>query len=470
MHLHLPSLSISNSSFAQSARLYSFPLFFFYVTLVTRLELLKFLITPETNKNPMNTHYEILIIGGGTAGIMTGANLLQKDKTLKIGLIEPAATHYYQAAWTLVGAGTYDYKKTGKPMAEVIPKGMDWIKDYAISFDPEQNSVATKNSGSITYDFLVVSPGLVMEPSMIEGLEEALGKGNVCSNYTDPEHTFEVLKNFKGGNAVFTQPITPIKCGGAPQKIAYLAADYFRKNKVDANVIFATPGTVIFGVKCVADTLTKVIHRYGIHFRPHYAPVKIDSEKNLITFKWVNKDENQCTLNENNQIHEQLSGDSFIEIPYDMLHIAPPQAAPKFIRESQLVNDAGWLDVDIHTLQHNKYPNIFGIGDVAGLPTAKTGAAIRKQAPIVVDNILKLRETHKLGTMSYNGYSSCPLVTGYGKMVLAEFDYHQNFIPDPKLKQMLIFDSSKEHWRLWMLKKYGLPYLYWNKMLKGIDV
>jgi len=69
--------------------------------------------------------------------------------------------------------------------------------------------------------------------------------------------------------------------------------------------------------------------------------------------------------------------------------------------------------------------------------------------------------------LAYNGYSSCPLVTDYGKMVLAEFDYNNNFVPDPKLKQMLIKDSSKEHWRLWILKKYMLPYLYWNKMLKG---
>jgi len=126
--------------------------------------------------------------------------------------------------------------------------------------------------------------------------------------------------------------------------------------------------------------------------------------------------------------------------------------------------------VDKHTLQHTKYANVFGLGDVAGLPTAKTGAAIRKQVPVVIDNILRLIKSNTLSTKSYNGYSSCPLVTGYGKMVLAEFDYDNNFTPDPKLKQMLVFDSSKEHWRLWILKKFGLPYLYWNKMLKGEDV
>ena len=420
----------------------------------------------------MKSHYQILIIGGGTGGIMTAAQLLKKDKSLKVGLIDPADTHYYQPAWTLVGAGTYDYKKTAKPMAEVMPKGVDWIKDYATGFDAEKNILKTKENGNITYDYLVVAPGLVMEPSMIEGLEDALDKGVVCSNYTDPEHTWEVLKNFKGGNAVFTQPNTPIKCGGAPQKIAYLAADYFRKQGLadKTNVIFATPGSVIFGLKRIANTLNKVINRYGMHFRAFYAPVKIDAEKKIVTFKYVDPDDNECIIKKDNEIKEKLSGESFIEIPYDMLHLAPPQAAPKFIRESKLANEAGWLDVDKATLQHNKYRNVFGVGDVAGLPTAKTGAAIRKQAPVVVDNILQLIDHDKIGAKAYNGYSSCPLVTGYGKMTLAEFDYENNFVPDPKLKRMLVFDSAKEHWRLWILKKYVLPYLYWNKMLKGKEV
>lgn len=420
----------------------------------------------------MKSHYQILIIGGGTAGIMTAARLLKKDSRLDIAIIEPADTHYYQPAWTLVGAGAYKYKKTAKSMASVMPKKVNWIKDFASSFDPENNSVSTKSNGNITYDYLVVAPGLVMEPSMIEGLQEALDKGVVCSNYTNPKHTWEVLKNFKGGNAIFTQPTTPIKCGGAPQKIAYLAADYFKKKGIEttSNVIFATPGSVIFGVKPIRETLMKVIGRYGIHFKPFYAPHKIDAENKLICFRHVAPEENKCVINEDATIGEVSTEDNIIKLPFDMLHIAPPQAAPKFIRTSSLVNDAGWLNVDHHSLQHNKYPNIFGLGDVAALPTAKTGAAIRKQAPVVADNILKLIKNQEASNKEYNGYSSCPLVTGYGKMTLAEFDYKGNFTPDPKLKRMLVFTSAKEHWRLYMFKKFMLPYLYWNKMLKGKDV
>lgn len=418
----------------------------------------------------MKNHYQFLIIGGGTGGIMTAASLQKKRKGLDIAIIEPADTHYYQPAWTLVGAGTYNMENTKRSMASVMPDGVTWIKDFASRLDPENNAVETTTCGTFTYDFLVVSPGLIMAPHLIEGLEEALDKGNVCSNYTNPEHTWDVIKKFKGGNALFTQPTTPIKCGGAPQKIAYLAADYFKKNHIDANVIFATPGGVIFGVKKVADTLNNVIARYGIHFRPHYAPIKIDSANQIVTFQWVNPGGNECVINENNELQEKLSGLSYIDVPYDMLHLAPPQVAPKFVSESPLANEGGWLDVDIHSLQHKRYANVFGLGDVAALPTAKTGAAIRKQVPVLIENLLRLLDHKDLSKKQYNGYSSCPLVTGFGKMVLAEFDYEGNFTPDPKLKQMFVFDSSKEHWRLWMLKKYGLPYLYWNKMLKGQEV
>ncbi|UOB16467.1 NAD(P)/FAD-dependent oxidoreductase [Abyssalbus ytuae] len=420
----------------------------------------------------MKSHYQILIIGGGTGGIMTAAQLLRKKPSLDVGLIEPGDTHYYQPAWTLVGAGTYDFEKTAKPMAEVMPPGVKWIKDYATGFDAKNNTVKTKSSGDLTYDYLVVSPGLVMAPELIEGLPEAMDKGVVCSNYTNPKHTWEVLKNFKGGNAVFTQPTTPIKCGGAPQKIMYLAADYFRKHGLEdkTNVVFATPGTVIFGVKKIKKTLTKVLDRYGIHFKPYYAPFKIDADKKIVYFRNIADGESECVVTEDNDLGEKMSGEAIIEMPFDMLHLAPPQAPPKFVRDSDLINETGWMDVDIHSLQHNKYPNIFGIGDVASLPTAKTGAAIRKQVPIVIDNIFKLMQNQEASNKSYNGYSSCPLITGYGKMVLAEFDYDNNFTPDPKLKRMLIMDSSKEHWRLWILKKYVLPYLYWKKMLKGQNV
>lgn len=417
----------------------------------------------------MSKHYNVVIIGAGTGGIMTAAQLKNKKKDLRIAILDPADTHWYQPAWTLVGAGTFDYKKTARPMASVIPAGVDWIQDAVTEIHPDKNSVDTKHNGHYSYDYLVAAPGIQIDEDGLPGLKDALDKGIVVSNYTDPETVWEKIQDFKGGNAIFTQPTTPIKCGGAPQKIMYLADDYWAKTGVKnkTKVVFPTPGSVIFGVPEFAKTLNKIIHRKEIHFKPFYAITKIDAEKKEAHFVNAKPGDNTCTINEGEGLGERLDGSSTFVLPFDFLHIAPPQSAPDFIKKSPLSNGTpgGWIDVDINTLQHMRFPNVFALGDVAALPTAKTGAAIRKQAPVVVANILGLMANDKLGAKKYEGYSSCPLVTGYGKMVLAEFKYNNERDSDPFLSKFV--DTTKENYSMWILKKYGLPYLYWNQMLKG---
>ena len=416
----------------------------------------------------MKNEHDILIIGGGTGGIMAASRFNRLMPELSIGLIEPADTHYYQPAWTLVGANTYNFEKTARPMASLIPEGVTWYKESAKSFDPDGNSVTTDEGNTYGYKYLIASPGIKIDPSLVEGLSETLGKNAVCSVYTDPKYVWEVFKNFKGGTALFTQPTTAIKCGGAPQKIMYLADDAFKQLGVrdKTHIAFATPGRVIFGLKNIAETLTKVVDRKNIQMSYGYRLVAVDGKEKIAWYEMADH-ESYYNTNENVKIIEDGNRKG---IRFDMLHLAPPQTAPDFISDSPLSNEAGWLSVDQYSMQHTKYANIFGVGDACGLPTAKTGAAIRKQIPVVVANIQKLMAGEALSDKKYNGYSSCPLVTGYGKMVLAEFDYDNNFTPDPQLKQMLVFNSDKEHWRLWILKKYILPYLYWNKMMKGKEV
>lgn len=416
-------------------------------------------------------HYQILIIGGGTAGITVAAQLKRRNPALQIGLIEPSEKHYYQPAWTLVGGGAFDFKDTVRDMADYIPKGVDWIKDKATALLPEQNKVETAHSGTFTYDYLIPVPGLVMAPELLPGLTESLGKGVVCSNYTDSEHTWEVLQKFKGGNAVFTQPTTPIKCGGAPQKIMYLAESYFRKQGIrdKTNVFFATPGTVIFGVPEFAKTLTKIIKERNILFQPFFAPSQIDGNKQEITFKYIKPDVDSFEIPSSNPLGEELISPLEVKVHFDLLHLAPPQTAPKFIQESTLAIQEGpgkgWVEVNMHTMQHKRFPNVFCIGDVAHLPTAKTGAAIRKQAPVLVENLLQLIAKGKVGNSSYDGYSSCPIVTDYGKMLLCEFKYDNVKDSDPLITKFV--DTTKEQYSMWLLKKYGLPFMYWNLMLRG---
>lgn len=418
----------------------------------------------------MDKHYQILIIGAGTGGIMVAAQLNKHHPQLKIGIIDPSDTHYYQPAWTLVGAGTYDFEATKKPMQDIIPPKSKWIKDKVTIIEANINTITTQDNGILTYDYLVVAPGLTYNYDLVPGLKEAFEDPNGFANsvYTDPEKVWRDIQQFKGGVALFTQPTTPIKCGGAPQKIMYLAEAAFKKKgtREKTKVVYATNGGVIFGIQPIKETLMKVVNRKNIQLKFGHQLVKIDSKEKIA---WYKLGDNVGGHNENVGV-ETIEKDGLTGIKYDFLHTAPPSIAPNFIRESDLVNESGWMDVDIHTLQSNKYDNVFGLGDVAALPTAKTGAAIRKQVPVVVENIVKLIDNDTELNKGYKGYSSCPLITDYGKMVLAEFDYDGNFTPDPKLKWMLIFDSSKELWRLWLLKKYGLPYLYWKKMMKGEDV
>ncbi len=415
--------------------------------------------------------YDVLIVGGGTGGIMTAAQLRNKNKKLKIGLIEPNKDHWYQPAWTLVGADTYDMESTRRDEASLIPEGVDWIQDYATEFFPESNTVKTKKSGDWVYEYLVLSPGVKMDIDALPGLREALETPYVCSNYINPLKTKEVIKNFKGGNAVFTQPATPIKCGGAPQKAMYLAEEYLRKTGVrdKTNVIFATPGSVIFGVKEFAATLMNIIYKRNINLKTFYNPIRIDAQEKVIYFKYSKPGDNNCIITEDKMIKEEIIGDAEIKMPYDILHLAPPQSPPDYIKSSPFVyqdgQNKGWLNIDIYTLQSNVYPNVFGIGDAAALPTAKTGAAIRKQVPVVVHNILSMINGKVLSDKKYEGYSSCPLVTGYGKMVLAEFKYDNVRDSDPLISKFI--DTTKEQYSMWLLKKYGLPWLYWNIMMKG---
>lgn len=418
-----------------------------------------------------NTHYDVLIIGGGTAGIMTAAQLKRKSKDLRVAIVDPTKDHWYQPAWTLVAADTFNMKDTRRDEASVIPPGVDHIQEAAASFEPENNTVCTQKGTAYTYDHLIVCPGIQLNIDDMPGLREALKTDFVCSNYIDPEKTKRVMQNFKGGVAVFTQPATPIKCGGAPQKAAYLADEFFRRNGVreKTKLVFATPGSVIFGVDPFRAALEDVIRKKGIILKTFYNPSKIDLVKKEIHFKWSKPGDNMCVITEEQGLPEKIEGESTIVMHYDMLHLAPPQSAPDFVRNSPLAYaegpSKGWLEVDINTLQHKRYANIFGLGDAAALPTAKTGAAIRKQAPVVVANILQRFKDGALSKEQYSGYSSCPLVTGYGKMLLAEFKYDNVRDSDPLLSRM--FDTSKPLWSMWILKKYMLPWLYWNKMMKG---
>jgi sulfide:quinone oxidoreductase len=394
-------------------------------------------------------HFKVLILGAGSGGISIAARL--KKYKLNVGIVEPAESHYYQPLWTLVGAGIVQKEKTKKPMGVMIPKGVSWIKDRVQSVDAASKKVTCSSGEQISYDFLVVATGLKLDWQKIKGVEGHLGQNGLCSiyQYEDAEKTAQMIQQFKGGDAIFTMPPVPIKCAGAPQKIMYLAEEIFQKNNVrkDSRVTFSIAGKAIFGVPTFAAALLKVVERKKIDLKFSHKLVEVKANERLAVFE-VTTDTSTET----------------VSMHYDLLHVVPPMSAHDYIRESNLAFTAGpqlgWLKVDQATLQHQDHKNIFGIGDVTGVPNSKTGAAIRKQAPVVVQNLLRVMSGAS-PVAQYDGYSSCPLVTGNGKVILAEFGY------DGKLMPSFPMDMTKERKSMWILKKDLLPPMYWNGMMKG---
>lgn len=390
-------------------------------------------------------HHRVLILGGGSGGISVAARLRRADASLDIGLVEPSETHDYQPLWTLVGAGVFPREASRRREADFVPSNVDWIRERVATIDAEAKMVTTDRGTRISYDYLVVALGIQINWSAVPGLAEGIGSNGICSNYSyeHAPYTWECIRSFRGGTALFTMPGTAVKCGGAPQKIMYLADDHFRKAGVrdKAKVIFATPQKAIFSVDKYRKTLEKVVARKGIDamFRHNLVELRPEAKEAVL---------------ENVDTHEHVT------VAYDMVHVTPPMGPPDVVRESALANEGGWVEVDKHSLQSGKFPEVFAIGDCAGLPTSKTGAAIRKQAPVLVEHLLA---TIRGGASqaSYNGYSSCPVVTGYGKMMLAEFDYDHN------PAESFPFDQSKERYSMWLLKTQVLPRLYWYGMLKG---
>ncbi|ULQ53158.1 NAD(P)/FAD-dependent oxidoreductase [Flavihumibacter fluvii] len=394
---------------------------------------------------------KIIIVGGGNAGLSVAAQLLAKEKDLQISIIEPSEKHYYQPAWTLVGAGIFDINKTVRNEVDFIPSKATWIKDAVESFVPDENKVVCKSGAAYSYDAMVVCPSIQLDWNKIQGCKETLGKNNVSSNYAFDmaPYTWELIKNFKGGTAIFTNPTSPIKCGGAPHKIMYLACDYWRKQGIldKCDVHYLSGAGAIFAVKEYAATLVEVVKKDNI--KTHFSVNVTAIDGTGKTIQYEEKDKEGITVKK--------------ELKFDLCHIVPPQSAPDFIKSSPLAdpkNTYGYVDVNKNTLQHKIYPNIFALGDCTNAPCSKTGAAIRKQAPVVVENVLSfLKEQQVAG--EYTGYSACPIPTEYGKLMLAEFDYTNT----PTMTFPI--NQAKPNWAMWILKVKVLPWLYWHKILRG---
>ena len=405
----------------------------------------------KTPTNRADASYDVVIVGGGAAGIAVAASIKSRRSNLEIAVIDPADIHYYQPGWTMVGGGVFNAVKTAKTMGSLIPRGVHWLKSAVAAFEPQNNAVILDGCRVVKYDRLVVCPGLKLDWNKIDGLVETLGKNGVTSNYRYDlaSYTWQLVKEMKKGRAVFTQPPMPIKCAGAPQKALYLSGDHWRRQSVLKNIDiqFHNAGGVLFGVKDYVPVLEEYIDLYGASLNFFHNLVAIDGTTKTAWFDIVKPD----------------SPVEQVAVEFDMIHVVPPQTAPDFIRVSPLADAAGWVDVDQATLRHKTYDNIWSLGDVMNAPNAKTAAAARMQAPIVADNLVA--DIYGRSPVSqYNGYGSCPLTVERGKIVLAEFGYGGALLPS--FPNWLI-NGTKPTRAAWFLKERLLPPIYWWAMLRG---
>lgn len=391
---------------------------------------------------------DVLIIGGGAAGLSVAASLLRRRSHFSIAIVEPQDKHYYQPGWTLVGGGEFDHSKTERPMSRCIPKGVQWINGAVAEFEPEGNIVALTGGEHISYRILIVCPGIQLNWNAIEGLPETLGKNNVTSNYLFDlaPYTWRLVQSLKSGVALFTQPPMPIKCPAGPQKAMYLSCDHWQRQGVlsKIRVEFNSASEVLFSVPEFVPPLMQYVKTYNVELALTTSLKAIDGPAHKAWF----------------DVKYDDGSDKMVEKTFDMIHVVPPQSAPEFVRKSSLANPEGWVEVDPETLRHSRYSNIFSLGDVCSAPNAKTAAAVRKQAPVVAENVLSALESREIRAI-YNGYGSCPVIVERGKVILAEFGYGGKLLPTFPL------DPLKPRKSFWVLKRKVIPFVYWDLMMKG---
>ena len=403
------------------------------------------------NEGAAKPSFDVVIVGAGSGGIAAAASLLKRKGDLRIALIDPAESHYYQPGWTMVGGGVFNNTQTKRNMRDLIPHNVSWIKQSVVGFTPTENTVQLDNEQSLHYQQLIVAPGLVLNWDGIKGLKESLGKNSVTSNYSyeHSAYTWELVKGLKKGRAIFTQPPMPIKCAGAPQKALYLSGDHWYRTGAlkDISIDFFNAGGVLFGVAAYVPALQSYIDKYKTKTHFNHTLIEVDGANKRAYFK------SSEAGKENEVICEE----------FDMIHVCPPQKSPEFVAKSALADAGGWLDVDQFSLQHKKFANVWGLGDVMNTPNAKTMAAVRKQVPVVAANIINTLKGQELQA-GYDGYGSCPLTVERGKIVLAEFGYGGKLLPS---FPSFLLNGTRPTWAAWILKKDMLPAIYWHAMLKG---
>ncbi|MCG8274291.1 NAD(P)/FAD-dependent oxidoreductase [Aquamicrobium sp. NLF2-7] len=411
------------------------------------------LATQAAQAQTSNSRARVVIAGAGAAGLALASRLRRAMPNATITIIDAKKEHHFQPGFTLVGAGIWSPTQVTERNEDYMPRGVEWIEAAVAEFDPEANAVITTTGQRIDYDFLLVATGLKLNYEAIEGMDVSLiGRDGIASIYAGPDQaraSAAAIDSFidAGGVGLFGRPAGEMKCAGAPLKITFITDDKARSRgrRGSVELIYNAHNHAVFSVAPVNDKVAEMFA--GRDIAVNYSHV----------LKAIDPGAKQAT-------YATEGGD--VTLDYDFIHVVPPMRAPDAVLASPLpwqdgaLAADGWIEADKATLRHPRYPNVFAVGDIAGVPRGKTAASVKWQVPVVVDNLVA-ETAGRAPQAIYNGYTSCPMVTGIGKAMLIEFDYDGNLVPS-----FPFIDPLKELWVSWLIEEKGLLGAY-RAMLRG---
>ena len=402
----------------------------------------------------VRTSARIAIVGAGAGGAAIANRLANRLEGATITIIDGRMQHWYQPGFTLIAAGLKPAHYSVSDTGDWLPDGVEWIAEFAAEIDPEANVVTTTGGRRVDYDYLIVASGLTLDWDAIEGFDLGMvGQNGVSAHYAGPEYaelSWRALDRFveSGGVGLFGRPATEMKCAGAPLKITFLAEDIATRRGTRDNVelIYNAHAPSLFGLPIVHHKVRQLFDERGIAARYSHVLKAVDGSRKVATY---------------------ATPDGDVETAYDFINVIPPQRAPQVVRDSGLSwadrwVDQGWIEVDMETLRHLRYPNVFGVGDINGVPKGKTAASVKFHQPVVEDHLVS-EIAGREGTATFSGYTSCPMITKIGRAMLIEFDYNNNLVPSfPG-----IIAPLEELWISWLMKEVALKPTY-NAMLRGL--
>jgi sulfide:quinone oxidoreductase len=404
--------------------------------------------THTTGNRTTTSHHRVVVVGGGNAGLSV-AGRLRREGIDDIVVIEPRTYHRYQPMFSHVAGGTAKASEATRPQSQVMPKGIGWIHDSVLDIRPESNTIVLTSGDRVTYDQIIVCPGIQHDWDAVPGLAAAINSEHASSNYEFDlaKKASRLLRTMLAGTVVFTQPSGPASFVGAGQKPMYLACDYWRATGRlnDIRVVLVLPRPTLFGIDMIDRELERKVAEYGIEVRYNSELVGVDDAAQTVT------------------IRRPDGTDEYLG--YDVLHAEPPQSAPDWLKATPLSNDStvgGFLDVDPETLRHLRFSNVWSLGDAAATPNDKSGGALRKQTLVVARNVASVLNG-KDASEVYDGYSVAPFTVSRGTLVFAEFDVEGNQKPTIPFWKGL----ARERRLTWVLDRHILPWVYWHMILKG---